>query len=317
MTESSSMAAVASSAESEAGPGIRRLCIIGAGLIGGSFARALREAGAVQEIIAYSRNEAHLKQAVALGVADEYSTDLATAVKTADFIFVSVPLSVIPKLLPEIARHRPAGSVVTDAGSAKLSVIAAAKLANQGEMPAWFVPGHPIAGTEQSGVAASFATLFCEHRVILTPSAETDPQALRRVTQAWALTGAQVTEMTADHHDEVLAATSHLPHVLAYGLVDTLAQMADRREIFAYAAGGFRDFTRIAASDPLMWRDICLSNRESLLSVLDAFTTGLASLREQIANGDDEALLSTFTRARAARLLAVERMAAGRPNPNE
>jgi prephenate dehydrogenase len=279
---------------------IERLCVIGVGLIGGSLARALRAAGAVREIVGTSRNAGHLQRAVDLGVIDRFDTDPARAVQGADMVFVSVPLGAMGSVFAAIGNALAANAVVTDGGSAKSSVVAAIRDA-VGNIPSWFVPGHPIAGTEQSGVEASFAELYRGRRVILTPLAETDRQAVGRVRAMWEAAGAVVNEMDVVHHDEVLAATSHLPHVLAFALVESLARMSEQREIFEYAAGGFRDFTRIASSDPVMWRDICLANRDAILAMIDRFEQDIAGLAEAIRGRDGERLLAIFADAKAAR----------------
>ncbi len=277
-----------------------RLCVIGTGLIGGSVARALRAAGACEEIVGCGRNREHLQRACELGVVDRFETSPAAAAAGADLILVAVPLGAMAAVFRGLADAAAAGAVITDAGSAKGSVIRDAREAF-GEIPSRFVPGHPIAGTERSGVEASFAELFQGRRVILTPVAETEPEAIAKVAVMWRATGAEVLEMGAQHHDEVLAATSHLPHLLAYCLVDTLARLDDRVEIFRYAAGGFRDFTRIASSDPAMWRDICLANREPLLAALAQFNGELSQLATALERDDGGALLSVFSRAKNAR----------------
>ena len=279
---------------------IERLCVIGVGLIGGSLARALRDAGHVREIVGASRNPVHLQRAVELGVIDRFDTDLASAVQGADMIFVSVPLGAMGAVFRSIRDALTDGAVVTDGGSVKASVVADISEAI-GEIPSWFVPGHPIAGTEQSGVDASFSELYKDRRVILTPLAETDATAVSRVRAMWEAVGATVSEMDVKHHDEVLAATSHLPHILAYTLVESLARMSEQREIFEYAAGGFRDFTRIASSDPVMWRDICLANGEALLNMLERFNRDLASLSEAIRASDGDRILQIFSEAKSAR----------------
>jgi prephenate dehydrogenase len=279
---------------------IRRLCIIGVGLIGGSLARALRRRGDCPEIVGASRNAAHLQKAVELGVIDRFETDLGKAVGGADLVMVCVPLGAMEKVFARIKDHLAPDAVLTDAGSAKGCVVNAARQAF-GTVPSFLVPGHPIAGTEQSGVEASFAELYEGRRVILTPLAETDPMATARVRALWEAAGASVSEMSVEHHDTVLAATSHLPHVLAFTLVDSLARLGDHDEIFAYAAGGFRDFTRIASSDPVMWRDICLANGEAIVAMLDRFGADLDSMKSAIRAGDGETLLARFQAAKQAR----------------
>jgi prephenate dehydrogenase len=284
---------------------IERLCVIGVGLIGGSLARALRDAGACQEVVGAGRNPANLQTAVDLGVIDRYETDLASAVAGADMVLVSVPLGAMAAVFSAIKGHLAAHAVLTDAGSAKGSVIEAARQAFDG-LPAAFVPGHPIAGTEQSGVEASFAGLYKDRRVILTPLPDTDTHATDRVRDMWEVAGADVVEMDPVHHDAVLAATSHLPHVLAYTLVESLVRLGDEGEVFEYAAGGFRDFTRIASSDPVMWRDICLANGDAIQLMLEHFFVDLQELTEAIQNRDGQHLLDIFSSAKAARDRFVE-----------
>lgn len=277
-----------------------RICIVGVGLIGGSLARALKAAGACREIVGTGRNEAQLQRAVALGVIDRYSLDPAEAACGADMVVLAVPVGSTEETVRRLAPALTADTILTDVGSTKASVVQAVERA-LGTLPARFVPGHPIAGTERSGVEASFAELFQQRRVILTPLPGTAPDATATVRRLWELAGAEVVEMDVQHHDEVLAATSHLPHLLAYALVDTLARMEERREIFRFAAGGFRDFTRIASSDPQMWHDICLANREALLDVLASYQADLVRLATAMREGDGEFLLETFRRAKAAR----------------
>jgi prephenate dehydrogenase len=279
---------------------IRRLCVIGVGLIGGSLARALRQAGHCHEIVGAGRSPEHLQQAVRLGVIDRFETDPARAVQGADMILVATPLGAMRGVFAAIRDHLADDAVLTDAGSAKGCVIEAAQSAFGG-LPPGFVPAHPIAGTERSGVAASFAELYRDRRVILTPTATSSPQAIARVRTMWEAAGAQVTQMSAAHHDEVLAATSHLPHVLAFVLVESLARMQDQREIFEYAAGGFRDFTRIASSDPVMWRDICLANAAAVQAMIERFLGDLQVLDQAVAAHDGERLLELFNRAKTAR----------------
>jgi len=279
---------------------IERLCVIGVGLIGGSLARALRAAGVVREIVGCTRHAEHLQRAVDLGVIDRFDTDPATAVEGADLVFVSVPLGAMGAIFAAIGDALADNAVVTDAGSAKAAVVADVRSA-LGSVPDRFVPGHPIAGTEQSGVEASFAELYQDRRVILTPLPDTDRDAVARVRALWEAAGARVNEMGVEHHDEVLAATSHLPHILAFALVESLARMSEQREIFEYAAGGFRDFTRIASSDPVMWRDICLANGEAILTMIERFDQDIASLADAIRRHDGDRLLAIFQGAKAAR----------------
>lgn len=279
---------------------IGTLAVIGVGLIGGSLARALRTAGAVGEIVGCGRGKANLEQAVALGVIDRYTHDIGEAVAGADVVFLAVPLGAMGEAFAAMRERLPAHALVTDGGSAKGSVVADCRAAAP-ELLARFVPGHPIAGTERNGVAASFAELYQNRRVILTPLDDNPPAAVARVRQMWEACGAEVTEMPVHHHDEVLAATSHLPHMLAFGLVDMLARLKENDEIFRYAAGGFRDFTRIASSNPVMWRDICIANRAALGPMLSAFADEMGTLAERIGSADGDALLEIFERAKAAR----------------
>jgi len=279
---------------------IDRLAVIGVGLIGGSLARALRAAGAVREVVGCGRGRANLEKAVALGVVDRFTHDVGEAVAGADLVFLAVPLGAMRAAFEAMRNRLSREAVVTDGGSVKACVVEDARQVF-GAVPARLVPGHPIAGTEKTGVEASFATLYHNRRVILTPVRETAPAAVARVEAMWRLCGAEVSYMTVDHHDEVLAATSHLPHLLAYGLVDSLARTEEHDEVFRYAAGGFRDFTRIASSSPVMWRDICLANREAVSRVLGRFRVELDELAEAVRQGDGERLLTVFERAKAAR----------------
>jgi len=279
---------------------ISRLTIIGVGLIGGSLARALKRVNACGEVVGCGRNTTALQQAVELGVIDRYVTQPAEAVKEADMIVVAVPLGTMATIFNAIRDHLSPSAIITDVGSAKATVVADARQ-HLGQHLARFIPAHPIAGTEKSGVLASFAELFENRKVILTPLPETDLPACMQVATMWKQTGAEVIEMPVAHHDEILAATSHLPHLLAYSLVDTLASMEERIEIFRFAAGGFRDFTRIASSDPRMWHDICLANREAILKALNNFNQGLTELAQAIETGDSGHLEKIFTRAKAAR----------------
>ncbi len=278
---------------------ISKLCIVGVGLIGGSLAKALRAGGHVTEIVGYGRSLANLQMAADLDVIDYAEVSLAAAVRGADMVVLALPVGAMKDVFTELAQL-PFDGVITDVGSTKVNVIAAARAALGNNFPR-FVPGHPLAGTEQSGVQASQPDLFRGRRVILTPEKETDPAALARVRTMWVAAGAEVGEMPAAEHDRVLAASSHLPHLLAYALVDMIVRRDDHRAVFAAAAGGFRDVTRVAASDPVMWRDICLANRAELLAALKQYRDDLGTLIEAIERNDGEWLEATFTRARRAR----------------
>lgn len=284
---------------------IEKLTIIGVGLIGGSLARALRVSDKVSEIIGYNREERHLKRAVELGVIDRYEMDMANAVRDSDVVLLAVPVGSMRSVLEGLMGHLADGAIVTDVGSSKGSVVEAVRQV-YGEVPDWFVPGHPIAGIETSGVEASFAGLFEKRRVILTPLPHTNRAAVAKVRAMWECVGAIVEEVDVQHHDSVLAATSHLPHLLAFALVDTLASMDDKQAIFRFAAGGFRDFTRIASSNPMMWHDICVNNQESILRILRRFQDDLQKLSNAIEGNDGDYLLDTFTRAKQARDTLVE-----------
>lgn len=281
-------------------PKLGRLVIIGLGLIGGSFAKGLRERGLFREVIGVDLDPESRRLAVELGVVDRCEVDLLAACQGADVIQLAVPILAMEKLLTELAKLELGTAVLTDVGSAKGNVVRAARLAFTGKAIR-FVPGHPIAGSEQSGVEASNVQLFRRHKVILTPCEQSDELALELVDALWRELGADVEHMEVEHHDQVLAATSHLPHLLAFTLVDSLAKRSENLEIFRYAAGGFRDFTRIAGSDPVMWHDIFLANREAVLRTLDVFRDDLDALRDAVDAGDGHQLLGVFTRARVAR----------------
>jgi len=279
---------------------INKLTIIGVGLIGGSLARALRQAGLCREIVGHGRNVQQLQNAVELGVIDRYELDIGLAVRDADMVVLAVPVGATEAIMQELLGKLAAHTVLTDVGSVKGSVVDAARKVFK-KVPAQFVPGHPIAGTEKNGVDASFAELFKGRRVILTPLPVTSEEALGKVRRMWEGAGAEVVEMEVRRHDEVLAATSHLPHLLAYTLVDTLAHLETNQEIFGFTAGGFRDFTRIASSDPQMWHDICLANRNAILGILEHYSDELEQLTDAIRTRDSARILAVFTRAKAAR----------------
>jgi prephenate dehydrogenase len=268
---------------------VKRMAVIGVGLIGGSLARVLRKRGAVSEVVGIGRGEANLKRGVELGVLDSYSLDPKEGVRGADLVFVATPVCSIPAVVAEIAPFLSPGCIVTDGGSVKEYVVAACEPL----MPAgtFFVGGHPIAGTEHSGVEASFATLYQGKRCIVTPTEKTDPGALEKVVELWEIAGSTVPLMDPAQHDRMVAAISHLPHMVAYSLVNAVAGY-DRfgGELLSFSAGGFRDFTRIASSDPVMWRDIALTNREAILETMDFFSGYLGKLRALVAAGDESGL---------------------------
>lgn len=285
---------------------IPRLTIIGVGLIGGSLAQALKAKQLCQEVVGCGRQITNLQKAVELGVIDRFTTAPAEAVKEADMVVIAVPLGSMGAIFANIDQHLPENAIITDVGSSKGSVVADA----QTYLPlhySRFVPAHPIAGGEKSGVTAAIKDLFINRYIIITPTDNTQKDACQQVNAMWSSTGANVVEMSVEHHDEVLAATSHLPHVLAYNLVHTLATLEQKREIFRYSAGGFRDFTRIASSDPTMWRDICLANQPAILQMIDIFSQDLAKLRQAIADKDSKALMKIFADAKQARDNALNR----------
>ena len=279
---------------------IKKLVIFGVGLIGGSLALALRQVGYCETIVGCSRNAAHLQQAVDLGVIDSFTLDPQAAVRDADMVLLAVPMGAMGALLQQIKPALPADAILTDAGSTKGSVVAEVSQVFGADY-ARFVPGHPIAGREKSGVEAAIPDLYQNRRVILTPLAHTDADAVAKVEAMWRVTGALLEQMPVALHDQVLAATSHLPHVLAFSLVDTLLNMPQREDILRYAAGGFRDFTRIASSDPIMWRDICLTNKDAILTMINAYQHNLSEFAAFIAAQDAPALLARMERAKQAR----------------
>ncbi len=282
---------------------VNRLLIVGIGLIAGSMAKAARERGLCAQVLGVSRQRRTLEKALAGGVVDQVYDSLeqiAPQLGEGDVVVIGVPTLTVPAILRRLQPLLDPAVTITDVASVKGSVLAAV-IDAYGEVPPQFVPGHPIAGSEKSGVDAVNPHLFEDHRVILTPTAVTGAEHIERVRALWQGMGAVISEMPVEEHDEVLAATSHLPHMLAYSLVDTLAGMEENREIFRYAAGGFRDFTRIAASDPVMWHDIVMANSEALLSVLEKMVANVGQLQQAIVEGNSEYLLGVFTRAREAR----------------
>jgi 3-phosphoshikimate 1-carboxyvinyltransferase len=280
-----------------------KLVVIGLGLIGGSLAAALKARQQAVEIIGVVRKQQTADYALDNKIVDRVVLslkDIASELSAGDVIFIAVPTLSVPAAIAEIKQWVSPSVTITDGASVKGSVLDAA-VATYGAMPPQFVLGHPIAGSEKSGVTAANPKLYINHRVILTPVAETGAEHVARVTTMWESVGAEVITMPVAEHDIVLAATSHLPHAIAYSLVDTLANDSENENIFRYAAGGFRDFTRIASSDPQMWHDIMLANKESVLAAIDLFQNNLLNMRAAIANQDGDSLLKIFSRAKTAR----------------
>ncbi len=279
---------------------IERLAIIGVGLIGGSLVRALREAGVVKSVVGIGRSRPNLEEALSLGICDEITQDPVEGVRGADVVFISVPVCAIPGVVARIAPVLAPGCIVTDGGSVKTAIVGECEAL----MPSgcFFVGGHPIAGTEHTGAAASFSTLYRGRRCILTPTERTDAAALELVASLWRLAGAEVCFMEPGHHDRIFAEISHLPHMAAYALVHAVGTAdVEGENILSYSAGGFRDFTRIASSDPAMWRDIALMNRNALLKSIDGFSASMAELRQRIEAGDGAGLSTFFTTAKQFR----------------
>jgi prephenate dehydrogenase len=280
---------------------IERLALIGTGLIGGSLSLALREQGAVGEVVGYSRRLDTRLAAQRLGLIDRPADSIAEAVAGADMVFLATPVTAMDAVLAELAGCLPEGALITDGGSVKGAVVERARAHLAPEQLARFVPGHPIAGRERSGPEAATAELYRDHRVILTPLPENAAEDVARVEAMWRAVGARIERLDVAHHDHVLAATSHLPHAAAFAMVSALTRLAERYEVFRYAAGGFRDFTRIASSDPVMWRDICLDNRDEILGLMDHYCDELDRLRDLIAERDGEGLERYLTEAKDVR----------------
>ncbi len=277
--------------------------VIGLGLIGGSVARGLQASAQFDEVVGYDHDAKTLALALELQVVQRVETSLQAALADTDLVVIAVPTMKAAELLEQVLQYTTSSTVVTDVASVKGPVLDASSGAPN------FVGGHPIAGSERSGVEASRADLFHDHRVILTPTEATSAEALAMVREFWTLAGAEVVDMDVQTHDAILASTSHLPHMLAYALVDALSHSTLCDDIFRFAAGGFRDFTRIASSDPIMWRDIALANRDELLRAIDSFSDHLGTLRESIENGEAEALETCFADARDARDAFIKRQA--------
>ncbi len=283
-----------------------RIALIGIGLINSSIARFVRQGGLAREIVIYSRRGSTLDKAMELGLAERAESDPAAAVEGADLVILGAPVGANEALAKAMAPGLKAGAIVSDVGSVKSAVIR--DVAPHLPASVHLVPAHPVAGTEHSGPEAGFAELFQNHWCILTPPEGGDPAATDKMAAFWRAAGSTVDIMDAEHHDKVLAITSHLPQLIAYNIVGTVLdiELVTKREVVKYAAGGFRDFTRIAASDPEMWRDVFLNNREAVLEMLGRFTEDLAGLQRAIRWGDDKALEELFTRTRAIRRDLIE-----------
>jgi len=277
-----------------------RVAVLGVGLIGGSFALALKQAKACAHVVGAGRSAANLGLALERGVIDSIAADAVAAAHGAELVLLAAPVAQFPKLLRDVASVLGPKAVVTDGGSTKRDVVTAARAA-LGRKIAQFVPAHPIAGAEKSGAGAASAELYRDRRVVLTPLPENQDSTIRRVQDAWAACGARITRMDPEEHDAVLGAVSHLPHVLAYALVHELAARENGAQLFSYAAGGFRDFTRIASSHPEMWRDICIANRDRLLIELRRYGEKVNTIQKLLEAGDAAGLEKLFAEARAAR----------------
>jgi prephenate dehydrogenase len=274
-----------------------KVAVIGVGLIGGSFALALKQAKAATRVVGVGRNPANLKLALERGIIDSIAPDAASAARDADLVLVSTPVAQFPAVFSALKETK---ALITDGGSTKRDVIAAARKA-LGKGIARFVPAHPIAGAEKSGAGAASADLFRGKRVVITPLRENAKESISKVEAAWSACGARVSRMDPEEHDAVLATVSHLPHVLAYALVHGVTKRNNSEQLFSFAAGGFRDFTRIASSHPEMWRDICLANRDRLLQEMKSYANDLGSIRKLIQKGDGAGLEKLFAAARDAR----------------
>ncbi|MBL8583135.1 MAG: prephenate/arogenate dehydrogenase family protein [Rhizobiaceae bacterium] len=283
-----------------------KVALIGIGLIGSSLARVIRREGLAGEIAVATRSPATLARAQELRLGDSYSTHARDAARDADLVIVSVPVGASGQVAAEIAPVLKPGAILTDVGSTKASVVA--QMAPHVPDGVHFIPGHPIAGTEHSGPDAGFADLFEGRWCILTPEAGADAQAVERLTKFWQACGSKVDVMDPAHHDMVLAIVSHLPHIIAYNIVGTADDLeyASKSEVIKYSASGFRDFTRLAASDPTMWRDVCLHNKDAILEMLARFSEDLASLQRMIRWGQGDKLFELFTRTRAVRRSIIE-----------
>lgn len=287
-------------------PAFRKVVIFGVGLIGGSFSLALRKAGAVTEVVGFGRSAATLNEAKQLDILDRIGDDVAREVCDADIVLVATPVAQMADIFKRIAPHLGVNTLVTDGGSTKGDVVAAAR-ANLGNKLSQFIPAHPIAGGEKSGASAALADLYQGKRVVLTPLHENSKEAVARIRKAWELCGANVSELTAEQHDTVFAAVSHLPHLLSFALVHDLAKRDNKDQLLSFAASGFRDFTRIAASSPEMWRDICMANRDALMVELQQYAAELYVLHQALESNDAAKLEEIFSLAREVRSAWVQK----------
>ncbi|WP_170950285.1 prephenate/arogenate dehydrogenase family protein [Mesorhizobium sp. WSM3864] len=287
-------------------PMFGRIALVGIGLIGSSLARVIRREGLARHIAIATRSQSTLKRAEELGLGNSYTTEAEDAVRDADLVIVSVPVGSSGEVAAEIAPALKKGAILTDVGSTKASVIA--QMQPHVPVGVHFIPGHPLAGTEKSGPDAGFADLFDNRWCIFTPLPSTDPEALEKLSEFWRRCGSNIDTMDPQHHDMTLAIVSHLPHIIAYNIVGTADDLESvtKTEVIKYSASGFRDFTRLAASDPTMWRDVCLHNKDAILEMLARFSEDLASLQRAIRWGDGEKLFDLFTRTRAIRRSIIE-----------
>ncbi len=289
-------------------PMFNKIALFGVGLIGGSFALALKKAGKVEQVVGVERSDVALARALELGVVDQAMTSVAEAVRGADLIMIAAPVAQTASILTAIKPHLEPDTIVTDVGSTKSGVVEVARSV-LGEKASQFVPGHPIAGRETNGPDAAITDLYVNRKVVLTPTSESRSELVQRVADAWRACGANIHYLTPGEHDDVFAAVSHLPHLLAYALVDNIARRPEADVLFQYAASGFRDFTRIAGSSPEMWRDITLANRAALLELLDSYIAQLHDMRDLVAASNGDAINAVYANAQKARkswMYAVE-----------
>lgn len=287
--------------ETQARPNFQKIVVVGVGLIGGSFALALKRAGAVLHVVGLDRDAAALSVAKSLGIIDSFTDDVADAINNADLVLIATPVAQTEAILAAMYPHLQAHTIVSDAGSTKADVVAAARAALK-EKIAQFVPAHPIAGREKNGPQAALHDLYVGKKAVITRLPDNEDASVARVERAWRACGAIIHHLSAQEHDQVFASVSHLPHLLAYALVDDIAAKPHADRLFQYAASGFRDFTRIAGSSPEMWRDISLANRDAIVQELDSYTQRLSRLRESLVRADSQSLESMYRRAQEARL---------------